>query len=724
VLTELARVHRAAQRPEEARRAWQQAQELSPDDPDIAANLEQLDADLQAGGGALPARTGSSPGAGRQSAPGRMPSMRGGVGMRSTPGARTGSPGVPQNVPRSATGPIAGPQTRPIARSQQASLTTPPNGARAQPPPPPPMSSPGVLPAVPPPGQAGSMSTIAPMTQLAAMSNVPKLLKETEVYVKYGLHEKALDHLGRVFAIEPDNTEALEKAKTLAIAMKRPADAAESLAKLVRLYSARSDPRADTAKAELRELDPSNVALGLPAKLGAAFSDDDRAAFAVTSPVRAHALAPAKADPQRYEDEEDPFTDDAAPVDRSAGDADDAGYARQEAADISGEYAIPADREPEGETEGSADFPMGALVDNDHERTLGEEPPAEHHDEALNTVDESLDEGAVIDPAIAFFVPLEAQEPEGEDHFASDLAEADFYIDAGLPEDARAILEGILLAAPDHPGAHSRLASLAAQGGQDAAPLDEAALEAGLADAVSEADTMAAELAAELASEVAEFTDVDAGPLDPNQTGRIDEANPQAEAVHREDAQTHYDLGIAYKEMGLLDEAVAEFQLALEFGGGVRKVDCITILGVCAIEMGRPEEAVEVLTRGMQEPGLPADALRALGYELGQAYEALGENQKALGQYKLVERSERGFRDAAARIQRLGGTITQPIQTARPKTAPIPKTGPIGPQQTQPPPPAPAATPAPPTAAATPEKTAQESADELQQRRNRKIGFV
>ena len=52
------------------------------------------------------------------------------------------------------------------------------------------------------------------------MSNVPKLLKETEVYVKYGLHEKALDHLGRVFAIEPDNTEALEKAKTLALAMK------------------------------------------------------------------------------------------------------------------------------------------------------------------------------------------------------------------------------------------------------------------------------------------------------------------------------------------------------------------------------------------------------------------------------------------------------------------------------------------------------------------------
>src|SRR5260370_10501913 len=56
--------------------------------------------------------------------------------------------------------------------------------------------------------------------------------------------------------------------------------------------------------------------------------------------------------------------------------------------------------------------------------------------------------------------PAAAAPSEEEDEFASDIAEADFYIDAGLPEDARAILEAITLAAPDHPGASRRLREL------------------------------------------------------------------------------------------------------------------------------------------------------------------------------------------------------------------------------------------------------------------------
>ena len=47
------------------------------------------------------------------------------------------------------------------------------------------------------------------------------------------------------------------------------------------------------------------------------------------------------------------------------------------------------------------------------------------------------------------------------------------------------------------------------------------------------------------------------------------------QVVRPEDVQTHYDLGIAYKEMGLLDEAVAEFEVALRHGGGTRAADCL-----------------------------------------------------------------------------------------------------------------------------------------------------
>jgi tetratricopeptide (TPR) repeat protein len=120
---------------------------------------------------------------------------------------------------------------------------------------------------------------------VAATSTIPKLLKETEVYVKYGLHEKALDHLSRVFALEPDNTEGHEKAKTLALAMKRPEQAAESLAKLVRLYSARSDPRAAAAKTELRELAGSCAEAGRPFR-GRARRDRSDDARCAADPAR------------------------------------------------------------------------------------------------------------------------------------------------------------------------------------------------------------------------------------------------------------------------------------------------------------------------------------------------------------------------------------------------------------------------------------------------------
>ena len=834
VLKELGRVHLDGGRPEEARSTYQQAAELAPDDPDIQSALEQLQAEPKTGRRSAPgARPASSPGL-KRSSPGRpVP--------RSSPGLKV----PPPAAARPPTAPIPAP-TRPVSRP---GIPVPP--PRAMPPPPPPMSSPGI--SVPPP---------PPPAPQATMSSIPKLLKETEVYVKYGLHEKALDHLGRVFALEPDNTEALEKSKTLALAMKRPDDAKEALAKLVHLYSARSDPRADAAKVELRELDPAHPALRLPAKLGAAFSDAELEATAVDPPREAAPRAASGSSPgvpapgsrsssggaAQSSAALAPPPPDAGSVDARGSNLDADGL---EAADISGEHAMPVEvgfseeamaRAPAAEgapaalvppapqvapaplvppppaasgsspglrpppsARGSSGSSPGAGAQPDATAEFASlsdfqpaaraappsapaaepapEPPVassdDTTDEALDMAASSLDDEAQVDPSADLFDPAAMTGPheatEGEDHFASDLAEADFYIDAGLFDDATAILEGILLAAPDHPGALSRLAEL-----DQRAPPEPGSAAGNFADqahpAAADADALAAELAAELASEVADFalTDMDQGPLDREQPdGPLPvpaepAGSPGAqmqEAVRREDAQTHYDLGIAYKEMGLLDEAIAEFQLALQFGGGVRKIDCITILGVCAIEKGRPEEAVQVLSRALAEPGLAPDAQRALSYELGQAYEALGERTLALAQYHAVARSERGFRDTTARIQRLGGTISGPVQPTSSKAAPVAagsnsarapsapiKTPPPPPAAIAPPPPAPtppppprasdpaqssraiipppppADTPPPPAEPAEPPRasssTTSEGVADSSQRRNRKIGFI
>src|SRR3954464_2654119 len=111
---------------------------------------------------------------------------------------------------------------------------------------------PGAPIATPPPGKP---------LEPAAPGSIPKLLKETEVYVKYGLHEKALDHLRRIFAAEPDNVEAHDKAKTLALATNRKDDAVAELVILLRLYLERGDARLAAARDELSNLDPENAAL-------------------------------------------------------------------------------------------------------------------------------------------------------------------------------------------------------------------------------------------------------------------------------------------------------------------------------------------------------------------------------------------------------------------------------------------------------------------------------
>src|SRR5438874_9301443 len=84
--------------------------------------------------------------------------------------------------------------------------------------------------------------------------NIPKLLKETDVYVKYGLHDKAVEHLRKILAADPDNLEAHDRAKSVAVTTGRTDEAVAELTTLVRLYTARRDPRLEKARAELREL--------------------------------------------------------------------------------------------------------------------------------------------------------------------------------------------------------------------------------------------------------------------------------------------------------------------------------------------------------------------------------------------------------------------------------------------------------------------------------------
>jgi tetratricopeptide (TPR) repeat protein len=124
-----------------------------------------------------------------------------------------------------------------------------------------------------------------------------------------------------------------------------------------------------------------------------------------------------------------------------------------------------------------------------------------------------------------------------------------------------------------------------------------------------------------------------------------------AESVSEEDHEAHYDLGVAYKEMGLLDEAIAEFQKALR--AVEHRIRAFEALGQCFIEKGQYQIAVTILSRAPAEPGATDEQLVGVLYLLGYASEALQKWNDALAYYERVFAVDITFRDVNDRLAAL-----------------------------------------------------------------------
>ena len=127
-----------------------------------------------------------------------------------------------------------------------------------------------------------------------------------------------------------------------------------------------------------------------------------------------------------------------------------------------------------------------------------------------------------------------------------------------------------------------------------------------------------------------------------------------------EDLETHYNLGIAYREMGLLDEAISEFQKvakANDKGTAFRyAMQCCTLLGLAFMEKGQPAIAVIWYERALLTPGLDQESILALRYDLGVAQELAGETSAAFKTFSQVYAMNIDYRDVSERIALLGKT--------------------------------------------------------------------
>jgi tetratricopeptide (TPR) repeat protein len=271
------------------------------------------------------------------------------------------------------------------------------------------------------------------------------------------------------------------------------------------------------------------------------------------------------------------------------------------------------------------------------------------------------------------------------------VEEVDSYVALGFVDDAKDVLRDALARFPDDPSLAERASSLGldlkAKAAPPAAPARPAAeddLLSGLsfddlpaappepaetpaavkmrvAEAAPMEDAGGIDLGAELSALFDAQPALEEAPIDATRSssfedqGLQDVFNEFKKGVDSQlaegDYDTRYNLGIAYKEMGLIDEAIAEFQLAAK--DPKRSLECSSMIGICFMEKGMADVAVQWYERGLLVQGRAPEEYRGLRYDLGMAWEATGDLAKATSTFGDLVREDPSFRDVSSKLREL-----------------------------------------------------------------------
>ncbi len=272
------------------------------------------------------------------------------------------------------------------------------------------------------------------------------------------------------------------------------------------------------------------------------------------------------------------------------------------------------------------DEPSLASIDADDIEELGESfvesfvpPPVGPPPASVDDVPEGMSQSR------ALFAPERGFEDDPANTFFPDeLAEAEFFIQQDLLDEAREILEPILDEIDDSERVKHMLARITAKENDEPEPPPP--------------------WANKLIEDVGEFAEPARELSDPGQVS-VEEVLSQfkkgiAETVPEDDAATHYDLGIAYREMGLLDDAVGEFEVAARAAS--KTADAQYLIGLVRLDQGRVDDALSAFATAVSAP------------QASQAQQAAAEYQRGV---VLCERGDeqQGFA-ALTRSKTLGGS--------------------------------------------------------------------
>jgi tetratricopeptide (TPR) repeat protein len=124
-----------------------------------------------------------------------------------------------------------------------------------------------------------------------------------------------------------------------------------------------------------------------------------------------------------------------------------------------------------------------------------------------------------------------------------------------------------------------------------------------------------------------------------------------SERISGEDHESHYDLGMAYMEMGLYDEAIGEFQVASK--GSPMEVKCLEMIALCFLEKNEPASAARELSRALELPGYGPEETISIRYNLAVANERLGNLDRALQHFEEVYLLNVDFLKVATKVKEL-----------------------------------------------------------------------
>ena len=214
---------------------------------------------------------------------------------------------------------------------------------------------------------------------------------------------------------------------------------------------------------------------------------------------------------------------------------------------------------------------------------------------------------------------LDRDAPGKTADLSGELEELDFSLAQGFADDARELFDELASRHPNHPDLGERRERL---------------------------DALAAEHA-EVAGSLNGHLDEHEGDLGTVVGTELSELAP-------DDADTHFDLGVAFKQMGQYKKAISELEVAAR--NADKRPEALRVIALCNLEQGNPTSAVEHLGQALTSPQLNPAARIGLHYDLATAFEQLGDTPRAIAELRaILDEGASDFLDVQERLTRLGG---------------------------------------------------------------------